>query len=800
MLPRRSFKQTILTAHNLSGFDSMFILQHLSEDLKMTPNVLLNGSKVITMSFEDKKFVDSLYFIPMSLRKFPSIFGYENEVLKGYFPYLFIREENYNYRGVYPHPNAYGVDDMSPKDKKEFLVWYNTTAGKVFDFKREIIAYCKDDVTVLRRGVTAYCNLCREIALVDPLREALTLASVCLLAFRRSFLRPDTIGLIPPGGYRMLDTQSHSALMWLNYKEHETKTRIHHSGYGRERYVYGKKVDGYSMDDDGRQTVYLFHGCLWHGCPRDFPNREQRPGAQETTSRERYEATLETERHLRENGVHNVEVMWECDYRRLLKNSPRMESFIRGHEKYFEQPVVPRDALYGGRTQNSVLHYKCEGDEKICYYDICSLYPYVLKTKCFPVGHPTIYLHDNCPDISKLFGIVKVCVLPPRDLFIPILPYRYEEKLMFPLGRSCMVEHRQEYCNHEDESLRSFVGTFVTEELKLALKHNYKIVKIYEAWHYESTVYDRNSKSGGIFASYIDTFFKLKCESTGFPPEVKTLEEQFAFIDEYELREGIKLDRKKMLFNPGRRTLTKMLATCLWGKLSQRNNMKQFEIVQEPQRMEEMLNDTTIEISGVIPVGENTMYVSYTNTLESDIDPTNTNVVLAAFTTAWGRLELFSHLEKLSSRSLYWDTDSIVFRYDNALENLKTGNFLGDLTCEITPLGGVGSFIREFCSAGPKHYGFVYECNDGTSKSVCKCRGLTINSRNENLVHFDTLKQMILGERGPVQVEYPRKIVRNKVFQVFSTRRFITYQIPKVQKRWTVPDTYTNLPYGYKPT
>ncbi|KAF4529593.1 hypothetical protein B566_EDAN017876 [Ephemera danica] len=260
---RTSFKKVILCAHNLRAFDGMFLLQHMSKELKIAPDVILNGSKILTISFDDKKFIDTLNFLPMALRKIPSVFGFENEVVKGYFPYLFIRPENYDYTGDYPHPNDYGVNEMSPKEKETFMQWYGTeTVGKVFDFKRDIVEYCRADVSVLRRGVTAYCQLCREIAKVDPLRETITLASVCLLAFRRSFLTPDTLGLIPHGGYRLRDKQSHSALMWLKYIEHDTQTRIEHSGNGREKYVYDKKVDGYSVDAEGRETVYFFHGCL----------------------------------------------------------------------------------------------------------------------------------------------------------------------------------------------------------------------------------------------------------------------------------------------------------------------------------------------------------------------------------------------------------------------------------------------------------------------------------------------------------------------------------------------------------
>ena len=39
-------------------------------------------------------------------------------------------------------------------------------------------------------------------------------------------------------------------------------------------------------------------------------------------------------------------------------------------------------------------------------------------------------------------------------------------------------------CNH-NENERMLNGTWVTEEVKLAIKHGYKITKIYSIWHWD---------------------------------------------------------------------------------------------------------------------------------------------------------------------------------------------------------------------------------------------------------------------------------------------------------------------------
>ncbi|KYN42701.1 hypothetical protein ALC56_02878, partial [Trachymyrmex septentrionalis] len=73
-----------------------------------------------------------------------------------------------------------------------------------------------------------------------------------------------------------------------------------------------------------------------------------------------------------------------------------------------------------------------EMKEKIRYVDVCSLYSYVLKTDTFPLDQR--FISEN--SVSELIGaapnfnfdsvegIIRYTVLPPRDLFYPVLPYR----------------------------------------------------------------------------------------------------------------------------------------------------------------------------------------------------------------------------------------------------------------------------------------------------------------------------------------------------------------------------------------
>ena len=60
-------------------------------------------------------------------------------------------------------------------------------------------------------------------------------------------------------------------------------------------------------------------------------------------------------------------------------------------------PLEPRDAFYGGRTEAFTLFQK---DQDISYVDVTSLYPYINKTGKIPIGHPQI-VTEGFTDIQQ---------------------------------------------------------------------------------------------------------------------------------------------------------------------------------------------------------------------------------------------------------------------------------------------------------------------------------------------------------------------------------------------------------------
>ncbi|XP_018576210.1 uncharacterized protein LOC108914802 [Anoplophora glabripennis] len=506
----------------------------------------------------------------------------------------------------------------------------------------------------------------------------------------------------------------------------------------------------------------------------------------------RYEATVAKTARLRENGYEVIE-MWECEFKNTL--TPEIESYAENHRLLSLLPLNPRDAFYGGRTGATKLYYKVKEDEKIKYVDVCSLYPWVNKYGKYPVGHPEVILGDDCNrlDLNKTDGIIKCKILPPQELYHPVLPLKSNNKLMFPLCRTC-CQHMSDECEHTEDE-RALTGTWVIDEVLKSLEKGYKIVEIYEIWKYKIEQYNPNTKSGGLFADYISTFLKLKQQASGLPTDCNSDEKKEKYIKDYFEREGVRLEPKEIEFNPGLRQVGKSVITSFWGKLGQRENQMKTSIVKDPSEFFDLLSGSFVEVHNIYPINENVLIVNWMYKEEA-YDPLPTvNVALAAYTTAQARLKLYSYLEMLEDRVLYYDTDSIIYISKPNTLDIPLGSFLGEMTDELEEYGQ-GSFITQFVSGGPKLYAYrVYLPEKNEYHDTIKAKGITINHKTSKTVNFEKLRDMVLDDAPPEYIS-TKNILRTQCHEV------ITKEITKVfrtnfRKRRRVGD-YDSVPFGYK--
>ena len=253
----------IVVAHNFQGYDGYFIQDFLNKN-SIKYEVILRGAKILSMTIPmfNMKFIDSLNFIPMSLSKFPKTFGM-TELCKGYFPHLFNKEENQNYIGPIPPVAYYSPNTMKPEAREAFLAWHKeqVESDYIFNFKKEIIKYCRSDVDILRKCCMAFREMLREITDIDPFEKCLTIASACHEVYRTNFLKKDTIAVFQHDRQLKMK-QSNMAVKWLSYEMERNNIHIQHVRNGGEKRVGKYSLDGYCEE---YHTAYEFQGCFWHG-------------------------------------------------------------------------------------------------------------------------------------------------------------------------------------------------------------------------------------------------------------------------------------------------------------------------------------------------------------------------------------------------------------------------------------------------------------------------------------------------------------------------------------------------------
>jgi hypothetical protein len=89
---------------------------------------------------------------------------------------------------------------------------------------------------------------------------------------------------------------------------------------------------------------------------------------------------------------------------------------------------------------------------------------------------------------------MKCTVVPPKDLYHPVHPFRHNQKRLFCLCRSFVFEHNKtNECRHFNDDERCLDGTWVIDEVRLAVAKGYKILEIQEVYLYEVTQYNHET-------------------------------------------------------------------------------------------------------------------------------------------------------------------------------------------------------------------------------------------------------------------------------------------------------------------
>ena len=568
----------------------------------------------------------------------------------------------------------------------------------------------------------------------------MTIASACNRDLRMNRMIPNSLASEPVDGWRNRITQTQVALEWLTWCNHQLRQQalsqltpedleagdmmaraypnhphpahrhhLQHVGNAGEYHVLGTTftVDGFHYETN---TIYEFHGCFWHGCPKCYPVRDEKHlRLCDRTMRDVNEKTQAKIATLLGKG-YNVLEMWECQWSQLEQTHPDVQTYVDSLQ--FVEPLNPRDAFCRGRTNAIKLYHRVTLTKRSTTSTTRPCTRGSTKRASTQKAIPCSSQPGHT-DIRDYFGIAQCQVIPPRGLYHPVLPHRHGGKLTFPLCAACVVEEmvkpplERSYQRAHSNDERVLTGTWCTPELEKAVDLGYEVQYIYEVWHFPQV-------QEGLFRDCVNMWLKIKQEPSGWPDWVGDDEtKRHQYIHDYYQNEGIQLDYDKIEHNPGLRALAKMMLNSMWGKFGQRQNKTQVKEFDNPPKFHSFLNTDTLDVRHVSVVNDDIVEVHY-QLQEEDIPVSpNLNVFVACFTTCWARLRLYEALELLGQRVLYFDTDSVIYLEEPGQPNPPLGDYLGRFTSELE----ADVHITEFVSGGPKNYGYP------TKNGKVECKG-----------------------------------------------------------------------------
>ena len=274
-----------------------------------------------------------------------------------------------------------------------------------------------------------------------------------------------------------------------------------------------------------------------------------------------------------------------------------------------------RRGYYGGHADV----YKPYG-ENLYYYDVNSLYPYIMNAYPMPCGIPVWKNNLESVELDSLFGFIEAFVVCPTNISRPFLPYKDKTgTLVFPTGK--------------------FVGVYYSEELKFARNLGYHIIPL-RGYLFE--------KKDSPFKGFVSHLYESRLESK------KSGDEAMSYF-------------YKILMN----TLYGRFGINPESTVTEICNQKKYEELMKKDNFQcaEKLTDHYYIVNCI--TNKNSM------TDDTEWDPPRMSAVqLSAAITACARIHMYPYISR--DDCYYTDTDSVVLGSplpDEAISSTEMGKF-----------------------------------------------------------------------------------------------------------------------------
>jgi DNA polymerase type B, organellar and viral len=764
-------------AHNAKAFDNVILKTEfaLLNPPLLPSSEITRGQKIMQMVYSFKvekkyqtiRFLDSTNFFASKL----SELGGELKciVKKGYFPYTYYTKE-WRDNGSHPIPKppldafrprkTFKIKDdpetmkrLEEKEEKELVEFYNSLP-EMYDMKYYCEEYNKDDTRLLLEIVTklrtAELELTKKMVNEDyemigdeeikpfegvDLFQFVTLASATFRFFSFKFITPEQFVPIDPTFFRerrLIAMQSN--LITVN------------------------EVENCQVINE---RVMMYRVCR-KGCPYCYNIKD--------THVKEFNETLIEKRKLEAEGF-QVEILWEC------QGFPVKDTDVFRRDEF---PLIVRDCFHGGTSEVyvhdgrnclskiAVIDYVSQYPTMMCGQHISSITGEVIQTP-YPVGN---YYLTKTPDFSKE-GVVKIkFVIDKSDLepFIPISVMGKDKvpETIYGTCYTCIEQRFNGICIHSEEE-RAIIATITYPEVRYLLKNfPARILQVYDAVEYPE-------KSCDLFKDFLLPFFKVKSLSKrkGIVNENQFTRKGLALVDalnRFFPNEEFTTDQFED--NDGLRLISKLHLNAFYGKFGQKDVQRSSDNfngknVENVKRYMKLRGDSSVEWKSELYCSD-FAFVSFEKKLSHTDSYLKKNDVIAAYTTAYGRLHINSivnHLKKSGCIPLYIDTDSVYFAYENE-KPITTGYGLGDMELECDD-------IKAMYCQGRKDYAYKNKFD----QIICKVKGihnvdgsqLNLNEVHENFMNsaIRTYTDFGIDTKKDSETGLPFKKIKNSQKNVY---------------------------------
>ena len=537
-------------------------------------------------------------------------------------------------------------------------------------------------------------------------------------------------------------------------------------------------------------------------------------------------------------------------------------------QRNLDEEFIARQAYYGGNTNVRRVLLELTDEEvasghRIAMFDFRSQYPSVMVNHPYPVGDYQFY--DYQPDepltqptrdfILSHHGVIACeiaypATLPP--LFHPVLPMRREGKLCFSLEDDTMdAEEIQRHlvANCPDgphcrrcKRIRGVQPSYTLLEVHKALEVGYVISYVY--WILGTT-----QVSTTLFNSYVGSNYGLKTQNSGVPDGVDF--DDPAAVEEFVRRHaeiGVEIAveegadvRTWFAKNSGLKQLGKLMMNSQYGKLGQVGYRTELQLL-DTQTEEELMwlgDGQDYSIVGRNYFQEVAEYRIKRKSVGNSIG--TTNVLIAAYVTAHGRLLLWELCHQFGKDVLYHDTDSALIHLRPGIEPPSCGPYLGELEEEVraahafVSTGPKSYAIKYWVQAAPAHYEFLGRTpaelaamepeerdtlltvlGEGGfrwgpagmeyEKIKQRNKGITLSSENAKVLNYESMKLMVKAMCGVEDEELDSLQVNstNFIWKRDVNKFFVTEGVKQVRAKRSIlkgelggPEGYHLMPFGW---